>query len=209
MRILLARHGETDWNIAKKVQGTTDIPLNENGIKQARLLCDNLKKEGVSLGKIYSSYQKRAVTTAEVIASEYHVPVKVLPGLEEMNLGMFEGHTWEEILLLFPEENDKWQSNKRYSRAPGGESYQDLLTRFFVAYDQIMEDMKENLEKDQDILIITHGAVIMSLLTIKNNLDFRNSYTVINVDNAKAITLQPEDLADIRGRCFCHGSTKA
>ena len=103
MNIYFARHGETDWNIAKRIQGTTDIPLNENGIRQAELLCDNLEKEKVHLGRIYSSYQKRALTTAEIVGARYHVPVKVMEGLEEMNLGLFEGHTWDEGDTLFSE----------------------------------------------------------------------------------------------------------
>lgn len=198
MSILLARHGETDWNIARKVQGTTDIPLNENGIRQAELLYDNLVRENISLGKIYSSYQKRALTTAEIVGSKYSVPIKVMSGLEEMNLGLFEGHTWDEILMLYPDEHEKWQSNKRYEKAPGGESYQDLLNRFFVAFDQILEDAKEDMKAGNDILIITHGAVIMSLLTIKKGLDFKTSYSVINVDNAKAIKLDINDFEKMR-----------
>lgn len=85
MSVLLARHGETDWNVAKRVQGTTDIPLNENGIKQAGFLCENLEKENVNLRRIYSSRQRRALTTAEIVGSKYHISVKVIPGLEEMN----------------------------------------------------------------------------------------------------------------------------
>lgn len=198
MSILLARHGETDWNIAKRVQGTTDIPLNANGKKQAELLYENLVKEKIILGKIYSSYQKRALTTAEIVGSKYHVPVKVIQGLEEMNLGLFEGHTWDEILMIYPNEHEKWQSNKRYTKAPEGESYQDLLNRFFMAYDLILEDTQDDIKAYHDILIVTHGAVIMSLLTVKNNLDFKTSHTVINVDNAKAIKLEMSDFHEIR-----------
>lgn len=196
MSILLARHGETDWNIAKKVQGTTDIPLNENGKKQAEILCQNLRKENINLKKIYSSYQKRAVETAEIVGAEYQVPIQVVQGLEELNLGLFEGHTWEEILQLYPQENARWYADKRYAKAPGGESYQDLLERFFVAYDQIVKDA-ENLT-GQDILIITHGAVIMSLLTLQRDLDFKTSYEVISVDNAKAIRMENGDMEALK-----------
>ena len=196
MSILLARHGETDWNIAKKVQGTTDIPLNKNGKRQAEVLCQNFRKENIKLEKIYSSYQKRAVETAEIVGAEYQVPVQVVQGLEEMNLGLFEGHTWEEILQLYPQENAKWYADKRYGKAPGGESYQDLLERFFVAYDQIIKDTET--PTGQDILIITHGAVIMSLLTLQRDLDFKTSYEVIRVDNARAIRMEIEDMEALK-----------
>lgn len=200
MSILLARHGETDWNIARRVQGTTDIPLNENGKRQAEVLYQNLRKENVKPGKIYSSYQKRALETAEIVGTGYQVPVQVVQGLEEMNLGLFEGHTWEEILQLYPQENAKWYADKRYSKAPGGESYQDLLERFFAAYDEIVKDM-ETLH-GEDILIVTHGAVIMSLLTLQMDLDFKTSYEVINVDNAKAIRMEMGDMEALRRKMY-------
>lgn len=200
MSFLFARHGETDWNLAKRVQGTTDIPLNENGIKQAELLCANLEKENVNLCRIYSSRQIRALATAEKAGSKFHVPVKVISGLEEMNLGLFEGHTWDEIEALYPDELKKWQSNKRYNRTPNGESYQDLLVRLFSALDQIMEDAKEYIDSGGDVLILTHGAVILSLLTLKNNLDFETSYTVITIENAKIIKLELNELREIQQR---------
>ena len=59
MKIYFARHGQTDWNIQRKVQGTTDIPLNENGIRQAQELCKNLEYRKISFEKIYTSYQAR------------------------------------------------------------------------------------------------------------------------------------------------------
>lgn len=198
MSVLLARHGETDWNVAKRVQGTTDIPLNEKGIKQAELLCENLEKENVNLCRIYSSRQIRALTTAEIVGSKYHVVVKVIPGLEEMNLGLFEGHTWDEIEILYPDELKKWQSDKRYNKTPGGESYQDLLERLFAAFDRIMKEVKDDLNSGGDVLVLTHGNVMMALLTLKNDLDFENSYTVINIENAQAIKLELEDLQEIQ-----------
>lgn len=198
MSIYFARHGETDWNIAKRVQGTTDIPLNENGMKQADLLFENLAKEKVKLCQIYSSYQRRALTTAEIVGVRCNVPVKVIRGLEEMNLGLFEGHTWEEIGMLYSDEHSEWQSNKRYNKAPSGESYQDVLDRVFSALDQIIEEAKADLDSGKDILILTHGAVLMSLLTLKNELDFNTSYMFIEIKNAKAIKFELSELQKIR-----------
>ena len=198
MSIYFARHGETDWNIAMRVQGTTDIPLNENGMKQANLLFENLDKENVKLCQIYSSYQRRALTTAEIVGARCNVPVKVIRGLEELNFGLFEGHTWEEIGMLYSDEHSKWQSNKRYNKAPNGESYQELLERVFAALDQIIEEAKANLDSGRDILILTHGAVLISLLTLKNDLDFNTSYMFISVENAKPIKFELSELEKIR-----------
>lgn len=202
MSILLARHGETDWNIAKRVQGTTDIPLNENGIKQAKLLCRNLERDNVNLCHIYSSCQKRALITAQIVGSRYNVPVKVILGLEEMNFGIFERHTWDENATLYPDELKKWQTDKRYNKAPNGESYQDLLERLFSAFNRIMKEVEDGINSGRDVLILTHGTVIMSLLTLKNDLDFKTSYTVINVENAQAIKLEPNDLQETQQKLY-------
>lgn len=202
MSILLARHGETDWNIAKRVQGTTDIPLNENGKKQARLLYESLEKEKIKLCRVYSSRQERALETARIVSSGYQIPVEVIPGLEEMNYGLFEGHTWEEIEILYPDEFMKWQSDKRYNKTPGGESYQDLLERLFSALGQIMKETKEDIDSGRYVLVLTHGAVIMSLLTLRDGLDFRTSYMFIDIENAKAIKFERNDLLEAQQKLY-------
>ncbi len=202
MSILLARHGETDWNRERRVQGTTDIPLNVKGKEQAEILCGNLEREKVDLCRIYSSSQKRALETAGIAGSRYHVSVKVISGLEEMNFGVFEGHTWDEIGALYPEELEKWESDKRYHKAPGGESYQDLLERLFAALERIMEEAKEDIDSGRDVLVLTHGTVIMSLLTLKEGLDFGTSYMAISVENAQAIKFERNDLQEIRKKLY-------
>ena len=115
MKFYFARHGQTDWNTLRKVQGTTDIPLNENGIRQAYQLCGYLKENGISIKKIYTSYQTRAVQTAEIAAEQFKTVYETVKGLEEMNLGLFEGHTWDEILSMYAEEFEQWQADRRYS----------------------------------------------------------------------------------------------
>lgn len=202
MSILFARHGETDWNIANRLQGTTDIPLNENGKAQARLLCGNLEKGHRNICRIYSSRQKRALETAEAVGSQYHVPVQAIPGLEEMNFGVFEGHTWDEIERLYRDDVRKWESDKRFNRPPEGESYQELLERLFPALDRILEEAGEELKEGKDILVLTHGTVLMCLLSLKNDLDFATSYLTARVENGQAIKLEPEELREMRLKLY-------
>ena len=197
MKIYFARHGQTDWNILGKVQGTTDIPLNENGISQAKLLCKNLKEKDISFEKIYTSYQDRAVKTAQIVDEHFHTGYEIVRGLEEMNLGLFEGHTWDEILSLYSEEHKLWLSNKRYNRSPGGESYQMVMERLFKALDYILE--QHDVSSDKNLLIISHGAVIMTLLAMKRNIPFEKSHT-IEVDNASPIEFSIEELNEIKER---------
>ncbi len=197
MNIYFARHGQTDWNTLRKVQGTTDIPLNENGIAQAHLLCKNLEENEISFEKIYTSYQARAVMTAQIVDEHFNTGYEIVKGLEEMNLGLFEGHTWEEILSLYSEEHKQWLSNKRYNRSPGGESYQMVMERLFKALDYILG--KHDPSSDKNLLIISHGAVIMTLLAMKRNIPFEQSHT-IEVYNASPIEFSIEELNEIRER---------
>ncbi|WP_022757725.1 histidine phosphatase family protein [Butyrivibrio fibrisolvens] len=197
MKIYFARHGQTDWNTLRKVQGTTDIPLNENGIAQAHLLCKNLEENEISFEKIYTSYQARAVKTAQIVDEHFHTGYEIVKGLEEMNLGLFEGHTWDEILSLYSEEHKQWLSNKRYNRSPGGESYQMVMERLFKALDYILEQYDPS--SDKNLVIISHGAVIMTLLAMKRNIPFEKSHT-IEVYNASPIEFSIEELNEIRER---------
>lgn len=87
LRIYVARHGQTDWNLARRLQGGTDVPLNETGRRQAEALADRL--QGLRLDRIYSSALQRSRQTAE--AFKARAPVEALPGLNEQSLGAFEG----------------------------------------------------------------------------------------------------------------------
>ena len=224
MRFFFARHGQTDWNVLKKVQGTTDVPLNDVGIHQAEELCENLHKINANLFKVYSSYQKRALETAQIVSEEFQVPLEAIDGLEEMSMGDFEGHTWEEIKKLYPEELKRWNSQKRYNTSPNGESYQMVLERLFralgtiqeqvtkeerapeqvpkvkTAGEQVPEDQVSGARvEDKDILIVSHSAVIMVLIALQKNVPFEQAYT-IEVENAKPIEFSFSELEEIRKR---------
>ena len=199
MKVYFARHGQTDWNILGKVQGTTDIPLNENGILQARKLCEYLKEKNITFEKIYTSYQVRAKQTAQIIDEQFHTGYEVVSGLEEMNLGLFEGHTWDEIHSLYPDELKLWNSYKRYNRSPEGESYQMVLERLFKALDYIFS--QNDKTSDKNLLIISHGAVIMTLIAIYNDIPFEQSHTIA-VDNASPIEFSIEDLNEIKRKTY-------
>ena len=199
MKVYFARHGQTDWNILAKVQGTTDIPLNENGILQAHKLCEFLKENSISFEKIYTSYQVRAKQTAQIIDEQFHTGYEIVNGLEEMNLGLFEGHTWDEIESLYPEELKLWNSYKRYNKSPEGESYQMVLERLFKALDYIFE--KYDTSSDKNVLIISHGAVIMTLIAMNNDIPFEQSHTIA-IDNAKPIEFSIEELNEIKRKVF-------
>src|SRR5688572_5903301 len=87
LRIYVARHGQTEWNAARRLQGGTDVPLNETGRRQAAALADRLA--GVRLDRIYSSALQRSRQTAEALQGR--APLEALAGLNEQSLGAFEG----------------------------------------------------------------------------------------------------------------------
>jgi broad specificity phosphatase PhoE len=157
MKLFLIRHGQTDWNLEGKIQGSYDSELNNTGIIQAEELGRKVLEVNYKFSKIYSSQQKRAVKTAEILSDATNVDYIPIKGLEEINLGEWEGLSWSEVQEKFPKEYDEWYNNRRYTKSPKGESYQDMLERVLpVIYNIINENC-------DDVAIVTHGAVIMCL----------------------------------------------
>ncbi|MBQ3107872.1 MAG: histidine phosphatase family protein [Firmicutes bacterium] len=183
MKLYFIRHGQTDWNLARKIQGTTDIPLNENGIAQAhnvgRMLLE--KKDLYPIDCIFTSSLKRASKTAEIIASYLELPYAEAPGFYEVNLGKFEGKTWAESREEFPEEFEAWHANRHYTPAPGGgESYHDSYVRCAEG----VRSLVARLPKDtRGIAIVSHGGTIYATIAAITNtdLDHMEKYTIGNL----------------------------
>ncbi len=157
MTFYFARHGETDWNVKKKIQGKTDIPLNATGAEQARQLARRISREGISIGRAYTSPQKRAAETARIVAEELSIPCVPLDGLREMDMGEWEGSNWRTIEKDYGEAYQYWKKHRRYTHIPGGESYDEVLGRTFEALERILGD------GGSDALVVSHSAVFMAL----------------------------------------------
>ena len=166
MKLFLIRHGQTDWNLEGKIQGSCDIELNHTGMKQAEELSNKILEEGYKFSKIYSSLQRRAVKTAEILSLATNLDYISIEGLEEMNLGKWEGLSWTDVKEKYQMEYEQWYINRRYTRTPRGESYQDLLERVLAVIHKIIN---ENCE---DVVIVTHSAVIMSIQCYVTNTPF-------------------------------------
>ena len=187
MKLFFTRHGETDWNRLKKIQGKQDTELNATGIMQAEHLGDNLLLGEYSFTKIYSSTQKRAKRTAEIVAEKLNMEYETLEGLEEMNLGLWEGLSWNEVKERFPEELKSWLTNRRYMKTPDGESYQDLLDRVLTAIKTIIKKQRGN------VLVVTHSAVIMALLCYLHNTPFEEMVGKYDIKNAELVEIDSKD----------------
>ncbi len=151
--ILLARHGETDWNLECRVQGHTDRPLNETGREQALALAEALADEAVDA--VYSSDLVRAHETARIVAERKGLDVVAMPELRERDFGTWEGLTDEEILERFP----------RAHHGPWGdaESREEMLQRAEEALRRIAAS-----HPGGRVLVITHGGPVRALLTACN-----------------------------------------
>jgi broad specificity phosphatase PhoE len=161
--IILARHGETDWNRERRWQGQADPPLNELGREQSRRLAESLA--GVPLAAVYSSDLRRAVETATIVAERTGVDVAPLPELREIDIGEWSGLTSEEIEDAYPENYRRLQETGRGWES--GETYQQLGERVVVAVKRIAAG-----HPGDQILVVAHGGAIRSLLAHAEGLDY-------------------------------------
>lgn len=166
MKLFLIRHGQTDWNVKGKIQGSRDTELNDTGIKQAEELSNMILKNNYKFSKIYSSPQKRALKTAEILSRVTNVEQVAIEGLKEINFGEWEGMSWKEVKEKYPMEYEKWYINRRYTKPPKGESYQEMLERVLAVLHRIINENRD------DVAIVTHSAVIMSIQCYLTNTPF-------------------------------------
>jgi broad specificity phosphatase PhoE len=135
-RILLIRHGETDWNRIHRFQGRSDVPLNQKGREQARALAVVLRHEPITA--IYSSPLGRAIETARLIKMfHFSTPFFEEEALVEMDLGDFDGMEAKRWAAQFQDFRKAWQENPESVKMPGGESLKDVQTRAIDALERI------------------------------------------------------------------------
>ncbi|GAB1392486.1 histidine phosphatase family protein [Rhodocyclaceae bacterium] len=152
-RLCFIRHGETDWNAGKRVQGQIDVPLSTVGHAQARATANALKDEG--LAAIYSSDLIRAYQTAEAAAHLADLPVQLHAGLRERHYGVFQGLTYDEANQRYPADYVRHKARDVRFVPPGGESLLDFAARLERAFDEIVRR-----HVGQAVAIFTHGGVL-------------------------------------------------
>lgn len=146
MKILLTRHGQTDWNVQRRIQGKTDIELNNIGIMQAEETRKKLLNYDIDY--IISSPLKRAKKTAEIIGKGRNIPIIIDERIEERAFGEFEGKTRNEMdfSLLW-----NYRVNKKFEKA---ESVGEVFNRV----NNFLENLKEEYP-DKTVLLVTHGGI--------------------------------------------------
>jgi broad specificity phosphatase PhoE len=158
VRLLLARHGETEWNRVGRWQGATDIPLSEAGRAQARQLAERLRDRGI--GQVHASDLSRASETAEIVAALLGVPVIGRDArLRERGFGCFEGLTREECASLHPEAWQRYLADRR-STPPQAEPQAEVIARVTAA----MIAVARSITAEQPALVISHGGALRSFV---------------------------------------------
>ena len=160
--ILLARHGESDWNRDRRWQGYADRPLSERGREQARALAQRLSD--IRLDSIHSSDLERARATAEAVARPRGMAVKEDPALREVDVGSWSGLTREEAEERYPEDFARWlQGGAGWT---DGETYEQMSKRVLGAIADIVEQDPEGR-----VLVVAHGGPIRAVHAAALSMD--------------------------------------
>lgn len=191
-RIILIRHGQTEWNRAEKFRGRADLALDETGVRQAKAAAERIANWPVSA--FYTSPLKRALMTTQILASPFNLPVQPLSGLLDIDYGRWQGLSPEEAAAQDRNLFARWLEYPHQVQFPEGESLQDVRSRAVAALDSVLED-----HKDKTVVLVSHMVVCRVLLCAVLGLDNSHFWQVaqdvcaINIleekDGALVVTL--------------------
>jgi broad specificity phosphatase PhoE len=182
MRLLLVRHGATDWNLQGRCQGTTDVELSKTGVQQAKEVASAFSREPVTA--VYSSDLKRARQTAHLISQPHGLEVAFEPGLRELDHGKLEGLTFEEIRATFPDFMRCWRSEPAHAPVPGGERLVDVEKRAWAALNRIVGRHRP----EETLVVVSHNFPILAILC---------RVTATPLDRFRAFHLAPCEISDL------------
>jgi len=185
--LYIIRHGESISNINKRFSGITDVELSHLGKEQARSAGLNLN--GLNISQIYSSPLKRAYETAKIISEENNIDVqsiKVDGRLIEVNFGIFENMTWEEMLIDYKNEAESWAKAGFRYKFPEGESYEDIISRVSGFIDNVPDNS----------VIVSHFGVIQGILLYYKIADY-DSLWDFKISNCDSVVLNDKKIDKI------------
>lgn len=175
-KIYLVRHGESEWNVLKKIQGQQDIPLTEKGIEQAHLVGKRLINENIE--KIYSSDLNRAYTTAKIIGNKLNLDVITMTEFREINFGVWEGISNDKMMEEHREDLILWRNEPEKLKIEGAETLIELQLRAMNGINKVMDN-----DKIDNILIVSHSATLKTIILGLLNMNLANfkNLTINNV----------------------------
>jgi broad specificity phosphatase PhoE len=197
--IILARHGETEWNVQEVFRGRIDVELNQTGIKQAELLAEHLSH--LKLDAVYSSPLKRALKTAEIIARDHKLEVEIAPALIDCDFGQWQGLRLQEVKEKYKELYAEWANSPHLVKIPDGESLNDVRERALGVVNEAVAKHKGA------IVLVSHRVVnkvlICALLGLDNshfwNIRQDNcATTIFTYENGRFILAKHNDTSYLR-----------
>lgn len=152
-RIVLVRHGQTEWNRVERFRGLFDVPLNKAGLAQAEATGRRVASE-FQPAAVYSSFLSRAARTAEAIAGHFRLPVRFHQGLADIDYGQWQGLAPEEARERWPAEVEAWYGAPQEAKIPGGETVAEVRARALAAVAEVAAR-----HPGETVVLVSHTAV--------------------------------------------------
>lgn len=199
MKLYIIRHGETVWNIERRLQGKSDTPLNEKGIKLANITGQKMKD--IVIDKVISSPLKRAMQTAECVMGERDIPIVTDERIAEISFGEWEGLSCKKENYELPSESfwDFFDDPFEFQPPEGGETVKEVCKR---AEDFLLDLFERYGDQDINIMISTHGCLLRALMDHFYKSDSKHfwrghvppncSVTIVEIKNDKATILEED-----------------
>ena len=205
MRLILVRHGETEWNRQRRVQGLSNLELNETGRKQAEALGRALRNEKVNA--IYTSPLRRAQETARAISRFHNIDLEILDGLKELDVGEVDGMTYEDMKIHHGEFFTRWMTDFTSVRLPGGGFLPELRDQCCTAIQDIVKKERRLESDDRVAVVVTHFFPIMCIICNSMGLDLSHcrrlrvdlaSISVLDFNSYSTVLVSLNDTCHLR-----------
>lgn len=186
LKLYITRHGETEWNIEKKMQGWKNSNLTDKGIASAIKLAESLRD--IEFSNIYSSPLGRALETANYVKGDRNTEVEIHEGLKEMGFGLWEGIENDVVLELHREEHFNFWNKPELYQSSGGESFDELFERVRIALKYIIKNATGD-----NVLIVSHAVTIKTIYSIIKRYQLKDFWTMPFIDGTSLSILEIND----------------
>lgn len=182
--VYILRHGRTASNARRACLGLKDVPLDEEGMRQARILCCAI--EQINIDAVYTSPLRRAVDTIAPYIEHSGKPLSMSYGLIERDFGIWDDMTFEEIRNEYPKEYKLWQNNWINYKIPGGESSAEAQNRVNMFLDRLLEE-----HDGETVILMTHLGTARHIISYLLGLAAEQSW-LFTLDNCSAAIVEVE-----------------